>query len=91
MMVLAVAPGFLLFGAGAVLGVWHAVGGRSNRTSYRAMALGIGLIPLGAALWLVVATTQPVLVKIFSVLPLILVSAWFLGKARRPPESVDAR
>jgi hypothetical protein len=90
-MVLAVAPGFLLFAAGAVLGVSHAVKGGSNRSSSRAMALGIGLIPLGAALWLVVATTQPAWVKLVSVVPLILVSAWFCGKALRPPESIDVR
>ncbi len=89
---LLVAPGFLILATGAALGVSHAVGGRgSNRSSYRTMALGIGLIPLGTTVWLTVVTTPPVWVKLISVMPLILVSAWFLRRAWRPPDGIDAR
>jgi len=90
-MLLAVAPGFLLMATGAALLVVRAVRGGSSRSPYRAMALGIGLIPLGAAVWLVVATSQPVWVKLIGLPPLVFVSALFLKRARRPPESIEAR
>jgi hypothetical protein len=88
--VLAVAPPFLLMIAGTAWVIIRAVRGGSSRTPYRVTALGIVLNPLACAIWLLVAAPQPLWVKLIGAPPLILVSAVFLARARRPPEAVDS-
>jgi uncharacterized protein (DUF983 family) len=86
---LAVVPGFVLMITGAVALTIQAARGRSGRTSYRVMALGMGVIPLACGLWLLLAAEQPLWVKLVGAPPLILVSAVFLVRARRLTEAVD--
>jgi hypothetical protein len=88
--VLAVAPGFALFVAGALTQIVRAARGGSNRAPYQAMALGTALILLGSAFWLLVAAPQPIAVKLLAVPAPLLLSIPFLLRARRPPKSIDA-
>lgn len=82
-------PGFALFILGAAALVARALGGGGpTRTPYRAMALGIGLVPLSVAVWFLVAAPQPWWVKIFGALVSGLASVPFLLRARRPPDFV---
>ena len=84
--ILAVAPGFTLFVVSIALAIGQAFRALPSTVDpSRLMVLGSGLIQLGIGTWLLLAADQPWWVKVIGAPVPLLLSVWYLNRARRPP------